>query len=82
MCHPAIRAAIYFSDDVAVAVGFVRGGQGIEEAAIDPVAGAVFYRLEDLPSGSLCEVGRNHSVLASLAFTLAPCCSGAFIKSR
>jgi hypothetical protein len=31
---------------------------------------------------ALCEVGRNHSVLASLAFTLAPCCSGAFIKSR
>jgi len=42
--------AIYFSDDVAV--GFVRGGRGIEVAAIDPVAGAVFYRLDDSASGA------------------------------
>jgi hypothetical protein len=47
---PRNPRAIYFSDDVAV--GFVRGGQGIEVAAIDPVAGAVFYRLDDSPSGT------------------------------
>jgi hypothetical protein len=38
---PSNPRAIYFSDDVAV--GFVRGGDGIELAATDPKQGVVFY---------------------------------------
>ena len=40
---PRNPRAIYFSDDVAV--GWVRGGAGIEIAALDPVKGVVFYTL-------------------------------------
>jgi len=40
---PRNPRAIYFSDDVAV--GWVRGGQGIEIAALDPLKGVVFYAL-------------------------------------
>jgi hypothetical protein len=40
---PRNPRAIYFSDDVAV--GWVRGGQGFELAALDPRQGIVFYTL-------------------------------------
>jgi hypothetical protein len=40
---PSNPRAIYFGDDVAV--GFVRGGDGIELAATDPKLGVVFYTL-------------------------------------
>jgi hypothetical protein len=38
---PRNPRAIYFNDEVAV--GWVRGGEGIEVAAVDPKQGAVFY---------------------------------------
>jgi hypothetical protein len=40
---PRNPRAIYFSDDVAV--GWVRGGDGFEIAAVDPNDGVVFYTL-------------------------------------
>jgi hypothetical protein len=40
---PRNPRAIYFADDVAV--GWVRGGDGLEIAALDPVKGVVFYTL-------------------------------------
>jgi hypothetical protein len=41
---PARPRAIYFTDDAAV--GFVRGGDVIELAAVDPRQGVVFYTLD------------------------------------
>ncbi len=41
---PRNPRAIYFSDDVAV--GWVRGGEGFELAALDPRQGIVFYTLD------------------------------------
>ncbi|HXB73427.1 MAG TPA: hypothetical protein VNY05_34630 [Candidatus Acidoferrales bacterium] len=40
---PRNPRAIYFNDEVAV--GWVRGGEGIEVAALDPTQGIVFYSL-------------------------------------
>ena len=40
---PRNPRAIYFTDDVAV--GWVRGGDGIELAGVDPKRGVVFYTL-------------------------------------
>ena len=40
---PRNPRAIYFADDVAV--GWVRGGKGIEVAAVDPLKGVIFYTL-------------------------------------
>ncbi|MGA3188543.1 MAG: hypothetical protein ABSF22_15665 [Bryobacteraceae bacterium] len=40
---PRNPRAIYFGDDVAV--GFVRGGEVVELAALDPMQGVVFYTL-------------------------------------
>jgi len=42
---PRNPRAIYFNDEVAV--GWVRGGEGIEVAAADPRQGAVFYTFND-----------------------------------
>jgi len=41
---PRNPRAIYFNDDVAV--GWVRGGDGLEIAALDPKQGIVFYTLD------------------------------------
>ncbi|HUI54118.1 MAG TPA: hypothetical protein VLY04_04055 [Bryobacteraceae bacterium] len=46
---PRNPRAIYFNDEVAV--GWVRGGDGIEVAALDPRQGIVFYTLNAAPSG-------------------------------
>ena len=46
---PRNPRAIYFNDEVAV--GWVRGGEGIEVAALDPRQGTVFYTLNVQPSG-------------------------------
>src|SRR5450432_3128758 len=40
---PRNPRAVYFNDEVAV--GWVRGGQGLEVAALDPKQGVVFYAL-------------------------------------
>jgi len=42
---PPNPRAIYFNDEVAV--GWVRGGEGIEVAAADPRQGVVFYTFKD-----------------------------------
>jgi hypothetical protein len=42
---PRNPRAIYFNDEVAV--GWVRGGQGLEVAALDPKQGVVFYSFAD-----------------------------------
>ena len=42
--------AVYFADDVAV--GFVRGGDVLELAGVDPKQGVVFYTLTALKTGS------------------------------
>ena len=47
---PRNPRAIYFNDDVAV--GWVRGGDGIEVAALDPKQGIVFYTLPAPSSGT------------------------------
>ncbi len=41
---PRNPRAIYFNDDVAV--GWVRGGDGLEIAALDPKQGIIFYTLD------------------------------------
>lgn len=41
---PRNPRAIYFNDEVAV--GYVRGGDGMEVAAVDPQRGVVFYTFE------------------------------------
>jgi hypothetical protein len=41
---PRNPRAIYFNDDVAV--GWVRGGDGLEIAALDPKQGMIFYTLD------------------------------------
>ena len=41
--------AVYFADDVAV--GFVRGGDVLELAGVDPKQGVVFYTLTALKTG-------------------------------
>ncbi len=46
---PRNPRAIYFGDDVAV--GWVRGGDGIELAASDPRQGTIFYTLKTQASG-------------------------------
>lgn len=46
---PRNPRAIYFGDDVAV--GWVRGGDGIELAATDPRQGVIFYTLKAQKSG-------------------------------
>jgi len=46
---PRNPRAIYFGDDVAV--GWVRGGDGIELAASDPKQGTIFYTLKTQASG-------------------------------
>ena len=47
---PASPRALYFADDVAV--GFVRGGDVLELAAVDPRQGVVFYTLSALKTAS------------------------------
>ena len=42
---PRNPRAIYFNDEVAV--GWVRGGEGIEVAALDPRQGVIFYSFQD-----------------------------------
>jgi hypothetical protein len=44
---PRLPRAIYFNDKVSV--GFVRGGDVLEFAAIDPALGVVFYTLDQDP---------------------------------
>ena len=46
---PRNPRAIYFGDDVAV--GWVRGGDGIELAATDPKQGVIFYTLKAQKTG-------------------------------
>lgn len=46
---PANPRAIYFSDNVAI--GYVRGGDGLEVAATDPKQGVVFYSFNVDSSG-------------------------------
>ncbi len=46
---PSNPRAIYFSDDVAI--GYVRGGDGLEIAATDPKQGVVFYAFKVDSSG-------------------------------
>jgi hypothetical protein len=46
---PRNPRAIYFNDSVAA--GWVRGGDGIELAALDPRQGVVFYTLNEQPPG-------------------------------
>jgi hypothetical protein len=41
---PRNPRAIYFNDEVAV--GYVRGGEGLEVAALDPRQGMIFYTLD------------------------------------
>lgn len=45
---PRNPRAIYFNDDVYV--GWVRGGDVLEVAAVDPQMGGVFYRLDQMKS--------------------------------
>jgi hypothetical protein len=47
--NPQNPRAIYFNDTVAV--GWVRGGPVLELVAQDPVQGAIFYVLEQSPTG-------------------------------
>ena len=47
---PSNPRAIYFSDDVAV--GYVRGGDGLEVAGTDPKQGVVFYTFNVDKSGA------------------------------
>ena len=45
---PRMPRAVYHSDDISV--GFVRGGDDIEIAAVDPRQGVVFYTLDQEPT--------------------------------
>jgi hypothetical protein len=47
---PTNPRALYFNDTVSV--GFVRGGEVVELVAQDPRQGAIFYTLEQKPSGA------------------------------
>jgi hypothetical protein len=47
--NPQNPRAIYFNDTIAV--GWVRGGPVLELVAQDPTQGAIFYTLEQSPSG-------------------------------
>ena len=47
---PSNPRAVYFSDDVAV--GYVRGGEGLEVTGTDPKQGTVFYTLNVDESGA------------------------------
>lgn len=46
---PRLPRAIYFNDSVSV--GWVRGGDVLELAAVDPKQGVIFYTLDQDPSG-------------------------------
>lgn len=46
---PKLPRAIYFNDNVAV--GWVRGGDVLEFAAVDPRQGVIFYTLDQQPAG-------------------------------
>ena len=48
--NPSNPRALYFNDTVSV--GWVRGGEVVELAAQDPRQGAMFYTIEQNPSGS------------------------------
>ena len=54
---PSNPRAIYFSDDVAV--GYVRGGDGLEVAATDPRQGVVFYTFNIDKSGEPSLIRRD-----------------------
>jgi hypothetical protein len=54
---PRMPRAIYHSDDIAV--GFVRGGDVLEIAAVDPQQGVVFYTLDQFESPHPSIVRRN-----------------------
>jgi hypothetical protein len=54
---PSNPRAIYFTDDVAV--GYVRGGDGLEMAATDPRQGIVFYTFNVDKSGGPSLTRRN-----------------------
>lgn len=49
LVSPQNPRALYFGDRAAV--GWVRGADRLELTAIDPVAGAVFYTIEQRPAG-------------------------------
>ncbi|QOY90340.1 hypothetical protein [Paludibaculum fermentans] len=46
---PKLPRAVYFNDNVAV--GWVRGGDVLEFAAVDPRQGVIFYTLDQEPTG-------------------------------
>lgn len=46
---PRLPRALYFNDDVSV--GWVRGGDVLELAAVDPRQGVIFYTLDQDPTG-------------------------------
>ena len=54
---PRTPRAIYHSDDVVV--GFVRGGDVLEIAAVDPQQGVVFYTLDQEPSAQPAIIRRS-----------------------
>lgn len=54
---PRMPRALYHSDDIAV--GFVRGGDVLEIAAVDPQQGVVFYTLDQFESAQPAIVRRG-----------------------
>ena len=45
---PRLPRALYFNDHVSV--GFVRGGDVLEIASVDPKQGVIFYTLDQQPA--------------------------------
>ncbi len=58
---PWTPRAVYFNDDVYV--GWVQGGPIMEVATVDPKLGAVFYSLEQQPSGTPKFERQTHTCL-------------------
>jgi hypothetical protein len=58
---PRTPRALYFNDDVYV--GYVKGGDVLEFASVDPKQGTVFYLLDQAPSGKPVFQRETHTCL-------------------
>ncbi len=70
---------MYFGDDVYV--GFVRGGDVLEFAAVDPDIGAVFYILDQQPAAKPEFVRQTHACLLCHASGKTQDVPGHFVRS-
>jgi hypothetical protein len=76
---PHVPRAVYFSDDMYV--GWVQGGRLLEFSAVDPRQGAIFYSLQQKPSGEPKFARHTHECTQCHSSSLTRSVPGHVIRS-